>query len=103
MAPEVNIFTKYRCDAADIFSLGVVLFEMVFNMLPFGAQGANLTKRCKFPAKSPDFWHQFGHKNVSVELVSLLNLLLVENPNDRLGLEAIKHHPWLTKDVLMLD
>jgi serine/threonine protein kinase len=42
MAPEVfQRETEYNCQKADVFSLGVTLYALIFNALPFDAKQTN--------------------------------------------------------------
>jgi serine/threonine protein kinase len=80
--PEVLRGEKYRCDKAESWSLGVLLYTMLQGHLPFkNVQDAVYSKH--IPLTKP----------VSPECADLLDQLLSNNSIARLTLkETIKHH-----------
>jgi len=91
----------YSGKAADIWSLGVTLYCLVFGLVPFhddnilSIYNKIRTQQIQIPA-SP---------SISAELVDLLYKMLEKKPKERITLQEIKDHPWLTGDGLfpMLD
>ncbi|KAK9499001.1 hypothetical protein O3M35_003524 [Rhynocoris fuscipes] len=95
MAPEV-VTRKGHSFAADWWSFGVLMFEMLTGSLPF--QGANrketMTQILKAKLRMP--------QHLSVEAQSLLRVLFKRNPHNRLGagpdgVNEIKNHPFFEK------
>jgi [calcium/calmodulin-dependent protein kinase] kinase len=82
----------YSGRAADIWSLGVTLYCLVFGRIPF--EDENIlslynkirTQTLKVPEES----------DVSAELLDLLNKMLVKTPCERISLSEIKEHDWVT-------
>ncbi|KAI1698088.1 protein kinase domain-containing protein [Ditylenchus destructor] len=77
----------------DWYGLGVVIFQMLFGRFPYMARSKRALARLvvrgnyRFPA----------HVNVSVEAKSIIESLLVKDPNRRLGTNdaaEVKSHPW---------
>ncbi|KAL4492626.1 hypothetical protein ABPG72_007739 [Tetrahymena utriculariae] len=93
LAPEV-IKGKYdkRCD---IWSLGVLLYFLLCGELPFTGNTNTqifdkiLNQKVEFQGNN---W-----KKVSKEAKDLVKKLLVVNPVDRLTLDQVLKHPWITK------
>uniref|UniRef100_A0A8D8ST04 calcium/calmodulin-dependent protein kinase n=1 Tax=Cacopsylla melanoneura TaxID=428564 RepID=A0A8D8ST04_9HEMI len=84
---------QFSGKAYDIWSLGITLFAFVFGRLPFDAESIPelheliRTKEIEFPS----------HPSVSNGLKSLILQMLEKNPNQRITLEQIKEHRWVTK------
>ncbi|KAL6770548.1 SNRK2F [Auxenochlorella protothecoides x Auxenochlorella symbiontica] len=95
MAPEVYLgYTTYDAKVADIWSLGIILFAMLFGAFPFKGRDkryiqAVLLGRYAIP---PDV-------QVSSGVMHLLSLMLVPEPSCRCELSAIIHHPWFLQDL----
>merc|ERR1719394_181275 len=82
----------YSGRAADIWSLGVTLYCLVFGRIPF--EDENIlslynkirTQTLKVPEDA----------DVSAELLDLLNKMLIKKPCERISLAEIKNHDWVT-------
>ena len=87
-APEMIAGKKYGGLKVDIWSAGVILFAMVCGYLPFeDPNTGELYKKilaCSY--KAP--------KYISEEAKDLIRLILNTNPEERLGIEGIRNHPW---------
>ncbi|KAI8970636.1 kinase-like domain-containing protein [Trametes punicea] len=91
MAPEVHLRQSYGY-AADIFSLGVVFYEMLNGKLPFGIgfhdrdmKGIGMKILCGEVEVNDD---------VDADAHDLLYLMLEKEQSRRPSLEQIKRHPW---------
>lgn len=106
MAPEIESKKPYKGAKADLFSVGVTLFNMVVGHQPF------------FKAKSGDrfyvylarklnqrFWNKHSGINservgsLSSEFKDLIEKLLAFDPEKRPKLADIREHPWFAGEV----
>ncbi|KAI9312228.1 kinase-like domain-containing protein [Dichotomocladium elegans] len=85
--------------AIDVWALGVTLYCLIFGRCPFTAStefelfDIIPTEPLKFP--DPE---EIGF-SISDELKHLLIRLLTKNPEERITLEEVKHHPWVIEDL----
>lgn len=96
VAPEVLKSTPYNPMLSDVWSLGVVLFVMVNNALPFDDR--DLSKMVNLQMQRQ--WH-FSHrvdKDLSSELKDLVKQMLDPDLSKRPTVTKVLRHPWL-KDV----
>jgi len=91
-APEMLFSRSSFCPKkADVWSLGVTLYAMLFGMFPYptddeGSQRMMKTKRY------PDL--TFPRDRVSAEAKELLELMLNPNANERIDPKDLLTHPW---------
>lgn len=99
IAPEV-LKQSYSCKC-DLFSVGVILFAMVFGYMPFSATDIDseelLVQRQKGfdPTVKDGQGAHFPRTPVSAELKDLLGKLLATDPCQRLDAQQASAHPWL--------
>jgi len=91
MPPEILTHEPFDPKQADIWSLGVVLYQMVFNKRPYAAKDyRNLREQvCQGDldlVSSPQ---------LSPELADLLQRLMTKDPCKRIKLEEIADHTWV--------
>ena len=106
MAPEVLRQKKYNGIKADIFSLGVILFALVFK--DFGFHEASFNSdlyKLVMKKKFNDYWKGIGNilgeekvKNVSLDCKELIFSMWAYSPKERPTIEEILNHNWL-KDI----
>ena len=90
VAPEI-IKEKPYTSAADIWSLGVLLYAMVVGTLPFNGDNISFMLQQIITVNPPI------PKNLSPELRQLISRLLIKEPNARITLQEIIEHPWLSE------
>ncbi|OHT10602.1 hypothetical protein TRFO_20003 [Tritrichomonas foetus] len=90
-APEIITNTAYT-DSIDIWSLGVVLFGMIFGTFPF--QGAGEVLMNEILTSQPVF-----PKHVSNELQNLIIGMLKKKPHQRLNIDQILQHRWIAENT----
>lgn len=92
-APEIIIGEPYLGRTADIWSIGVILYAMVCGKLPFKDKDAktllsDVASKLHFPSRVDD------------KCKDLIKGILKFSPKDRLTLEEIKRHPWMSRTNL---
>jgi len=91
VAPEILLGEAYT-PAVDLWSLGVILYLMVFAQYPFQATSIHqmyekiIKRDLYFPS------------NISLELRDLIEGLLTTEVKDRITLEGIANHPWMWRN-----
>eukprot|EP01097_Dermamoeba_algensis_P005721 TRINITY_DN3620_c0_g1_i1.p1 TRINITY_DN3620_c0_g1~~TRINITY_DN3620_c0_g1_i1.p1 ORF type:complete len:402 (-),score=111.05 TRINITY_DN3620_c0_g1_i1:234-1439(-) len=112
-APEILRRTPYNGEKVDIWSLGVLLYVLLFFKFPF-----DITRKDEEPERKDIVKRKilkgkfvFPEKgSISAEAKSLINWILVEDPNMRPTASMIKQHPYFsslrekeTKRVFLFD
>ncbi|XP_048091084.1 serine/threonine-protein kinase pim-2-like [Alosa alosa] len=81
--PETVLRGEYFAIPATVWSLGILLFQMLWGDVPFYNQDAIVKGTLFFP------------RGISRECRHLIRLCLTVNPKDRPTLEQILVHPWM--------
>jgi serine/threonine protein kinase len=84
----------------DIFSLGVLLFGITIGNFPFQRTSYS-DEKYKFIIKKnyKRFWEFFDYIEITEEFKDLINNLICVTPSQRLSIEQILAHPWLTQNL----
>lgn len=94
-APEaIYAITHFSGKAYDIWSLGVTLFCFVFGKLPFDGDNVPLVYQ---KIRNEDLLIP-EKPYVTVTLKDLIRKMLNKNPEERITLQQIKEHQWVTND-----
>lgn len=94
MAPEIVKRNKYT-PQTDLWSLGVILYEMLFHSHPYG-KPYNLLDLIKKVEKNKIIMPK---NNLSSDCESLLTGLLQVDPKKRISWEDLFAHPWLALNI----
>ena len=102
-SPEIFLHRPYNGEKADIFSLGVILFNLVT-----GAIGFHKADHCdifyKYIAKGQfkEYWENLSKKinlNLSEEFKNLYFSMVSFKEKDRPNIDQILHNPWFNEIV----
>lgn len=106
-APEVCSFQCQNPKAADVYSLGILLFALRTGMVPYteNMTSNSMKKLLKLAVdRNEDFWAE--HNNISgqnnsftKEFKELFWMLTEVFPKDRIVLEKISEHSWMKGPV----
>jgi serine/threonine protein kinase len=90
LAPKI-VFNQENDEAADIWGIGVLLFEIVTATLPFqGDDNATLEENIKnLSIKWP--------KDINTDAKDLIEKILKKDPKQRLPLKEMIEHPFISK------
>lgn len=102
-APE-TLKKEFNSNKADIFSLGVTLFALVFRSYPHVTRSNTLT--LEKIENYRDAMSENPGENIKGELedlVGLLNGLLCYKPAERLSIAEIISHPWMNKRMPLIS
>ncbi len=83
-APEMLLHQAYYGPSVDVWSMGVVLFEMLVGCVPFQCLSAIVTAVFCVPV------------TVSEKCANLMRRCIVKEPQLRITVSEISHHDWLT-------
>ncbi|XP_059633519.1 serine/threonine-protein kinase SAPK1-like [Cornus florida] len=99
IAPEVLSRKEYDGKLADVWSAGVTLYVMLVGTYPFqdptdpGNFRKTITRILSVHYSVPDC------VQISMECRHLLSRIFVGNPEKRITITEIKHHPWFLKNL----
>lgn len=105
MAPEIHSQTPFDPKKADIFSLGVVLFQMITGSFPFErAVETDVLYRHIYHNDFKTFWNRVDmntgcESKLSQDLKALLEKMLCHNPDERLTINQVLRSNWLNQAV----
>lgn len=93
MAPEIINYKDYD-DKADLWSIGVILYEMLYGRRPFKAK--NIHTLVKNINSDPITFSD--NIKISPECKKILISLLTKNPDQRITWEKFFNHKWLNDE-----
>ena len=92
MAPEV-MGRKYGTEA-DLWSLGVLLYQLVSGFLPYVAEDIETLKD---KVKNEEWQFAPTFNKISPECKNLISWLLVKDPKERISGQDALNHDWFKK------
>ncbi|GAN04561.1 kinase-like protein [Mucor ambiguus] len=85
-SPEILLGLNYKPEPAEVWSLGILLFTLLYGQVPFANATQVISGNWRRPTKEP---------SCSDSCLDLLNGMLKNNPQKRLSIKDILLHPWL--------
>lgn len=97
MSPEA-LLGKNHSYQSDYYSLGMLLYEMMFQRRPFGKENRNEIKKIYQEFQIQIIEEDYQNLNGwSPEAIDFVNKLLLRSPEERLGasgIDELKNHVW---------
>jgi len=101
VCPEIIAKTPYNGFSADVWSLGTILYIMLYGELPFGF---DLRVQAVTDGKEHPTIHFADDRNpntVSETAKDLISRMLHVDPNKRTDMAAVANHKWMKKKTLL--
>jgi serine/threonine-protein kinase ULK/ATG1 len=95
-APEIMIGKEYNAKA-DLWSVGVIIFQLFFNRLPFPASNIRELKYAIFNSNGVKL-PENSDNPVSDICFDLINRLLQKDPNNRINFEDYFQHKFFSEE-----
>lgn len=92
MAPEMLMHKKYSGEAVDVWSLGVILYTLLFGEMPF-EEDVELETKMKILSDEP----RYPDPEIIGHPLALVQSMLSKDPRTRPSLTTILNNPWLEK------
>ncbi|KAG2235201.1 kinase-like domain-containing protein [Thamnidium elegans] len=83
-SPEILLGLSYRPEPAEVWSLGILLFTLLYGQVPFSNSNHVISGNWSRPIQPK-----------SSDCMDLLTGLLKNNPQKRLTVKQILQHPWM--------
>ena len=95
--PEWILFKRYKGDSASVWSLGILLFNMVYGDIPFENDAEIIKCELNFE-RFQRVNTKKSYKKIAVqeECNNLIRRCLQLNAAERIDLEEILEHQWLS-------
>lgn len=108
MSPEQHLGREYKGEKTDVFALGIILFLIYCNHLPFNAAISKDPFYFLLARKSYDiFWQKHSENKLNKdnfftnEFKDLFEKMTLLDPEKRISVLEIKSHPWYTKECTL--
>ena len=81
-------FRRYRAESLTVWSLGILLYDMVCGDIPFENDQQIVSNNLTW----------FRHLELSDELKDLVSSCLCKEESKRITLKSVGKHPWLSQE-----
>ncbi|KAI9347126.1 kinase-like domain-containing protein [Pilaira anomala] len=88
-SPEILLGLSYRPEPAEVWSLGILLFTLLYGQVPFSNSNQVISGN----------WSRFMQPKSS-DCMDLLHGLLKNNPQKRFTVKQILQHPWMNNNFV---
>ena len=99
MAPELFKKESYT-ESVDVWSLGIILFEMVYGIHPFSNYN-DLETLSQSVIKNTV--HVKDNEGLNKKCIDLLNLMLKKNDYERITIDDLLKHEWIINDCVLTN
>jgi serine/threonine protein kinase len=86
-SPEILMGNPYRAEPAEVWSLGILLYTILYGEVPFNDPMHAISRPFTTPKTQS-----------SNECMHLLEWMLAKQPDDRARISQVAKHPWLTQE-----
>lgn len=105
MSPQVYNLQPFNPEKNEVFSLGVILFEIVKGFSPYYncASHADKLYRYFLEEKSSTYWNILKNKfNIPLtdSFIDLINKMIAPKEADRISVEEVLKHPWMLEEEI---
>ena len=91
MAPEILAGKPYT-NKADLWSIGISFYEMLFGKVPFDGNGTRQLERLIKQQSGPNLRFPLHINKISAQCQSLLKVMLTEDPRKRIQWSDFFNH-----------
>jgi len=100
--PEIALGISHNSFKSDIWSLGIMLYVMLFNHFPFDINGSE-TLEILFRRIQEDEVSFNSIRIVSDECKDLITWMLNKDPRERPTIDQVLNHPWIIRNLFGLE
>lgn len=93
-APEIRSKQPYDGCCADVFSLGVCAFNLLYGRRPWKCASEHDTYFSMYQSRRAEFWRR-QTSTVSLSALDFLETLMTVDQEARPGLDEVRRHDWL--------
>lgn len=90
MAPEMLLHKKYSGESVDVWSLGIILYTLIYGEMPFEEE-SELDSKLKITTEEPNY----PELDVPTPALDLMKAMLTKDPRLRPTLQEVLSHPFL--------
>jgi len=99
VCPEILIQQPYSGCLSDVWSLGVIIYVLLFGQMPFNFKQRYYSLQHGGTHPPLEFPSEYNHK-VSEAARELIKKMLAVDPKERISMEQIPYDKWLQKKDL---
>ena len=104
MAPEVHEYKAHNGHEADLFAVGVILFQIVTGHSPFSAaQQQDLYYSQIVTGQADTFFEMNEAEHLSSSFKDLIIRMLAFDASDRLTVDELRTHAWVCEKTIKFE